>query len=533
MQHSVRSGDRWQGRLATILALLLGTAPLAAHAQAVHAEAVSDERLAAALQGLEDLARKTVEAKAVPGLAIAVVYKNKPVYLKGFGVREVGKPDLVDADTVFQLASLSKPISATVVAALVSEGLVGWDTRISDLDPAFQLHDPYPTAELTIRDLFSHRSGLPNNAGNDLEDIGFGRDEVLRRLRLVPAASSFRAAWSYSNAGFTEGAVAAAKPTGKSWETVAEEKLYRPLGMASTSSRHADYVARANRAELHVKTGADWAATVKRDLDMQAPAGGVSSNARDLAQWMRLELGWGVFDGKRMIDVFAIGESHVALMRRYSLSGAALFYGQGWGAEFGRRGRNWVHYSDFFSASAPRTFVSLYPDVSHYPEAGLGIVVLSNAFPSGVPEGLAYSFADLVFDGKVEEDWVKRWDDLYELVYAKRVAAAKAPYASPPTTRSAALPLDAYAGRYANDYVGDAVVSLRDGALTLVVGPGGARSYALHHFDRDLFLYYPDSEAPDKPSAARFAIGPDGRAAAVQIESLDELRLGTLKRQDK
>jgi hypothetical protein len=95
------------------------------------------------------------------------------------------------------------------------------------------------------------------------------------------------------------------------------------------------------------------------------------------------------------------------------------------------------------------------------------------------------------------------------------------------------LPLDAYAGRYANDYVGDAVVSLRDGALTLAVGPGGTRAYALHHFDRDLFLYYPDSETPDKPSAARFAIGPDGRAAAVQMESLDELGLGTLKRQDK
>jgi CubicO group peptidase (beta-lactamase class C family) len=519
--------DRWRGCLAAILALLLGMAPLAAQAQEAHAEVVLDERLAAALQGLEDLARKTIEAKAVPGLAIAVVYKDKPVYLKGFGVREVGKPDLVDADTVFQLASLSKPISATVVAALVSEGLVGWDSRISDLDPAFQLHDPYPTAELTIRDLFSHRSGLPGNAGNDLEDIGFGRDEVLRRLRLVPAASSFRAAWSYSNAGLTEGAVAAAKPTGKSWETVAEEKLYRPLGMASTSSRHADFVARANRAELHVKTGAAWAATVKRDPDMQAPAGGVSSNARDLAQWMRLELGKGVFDGKQLIAASAIGQSHVPLMTRgiNPLTGAASFYGQGWGADFGRHGLNWAH-AGAFSAGA-RTFVSLYP------EAGLGIVVLSNAFPSGVPEGLAYSFADLAFDGKVEKDWVKAWDGGYVGPYAKTVADAKAVYASPPTTRSAGLPLDAYAGRYANDYVGDAVVSLRDGALTLAVGAGGTRSYALHHFDRDLFLYYPDSETPDKPSAARFAIGPDGRAAAVQMESLDELGLGTLKRQDK
>src|SRR5262249_4527386 len=159
-------------------------------------------------------AQQAVDGGAVPGLAIAVVHEDEIIYLKGFGLRRTGKPDKVGADTVFQLASLSKPISSTVVAALASEGLLPCDSRIADLDPGFRLADPYPSSELTLRDLFAHRSGLPGSPGDDLEQIGFARTDILPRLRLVAPSSSFRAGYSYSNFGFTEGGVAAARAAG-------------------------------------------------------------------------------------------------------------------------------------------------------------------------------------------------------------------------------------------------------------------------------------------------------------------------------
>ncbi|RUT96502.1 class A beta-lactamase-related serine hydrolase, partial [Mesorhizobium sp. USDA-HM6] len=109
------------------------------------ADPISPERMTAALSKLEALAEGVVAGGAVPGLAVAVVHGDEVVFLKGFGHREAGKPETVDADTVFQIASLSKPVSATVVAALVSDGIVSWDSRIADLDPAFRLADPYPT----------------------------------------------------------------------------------------------------------------------------------------------------------------------------------------------------------------------------------------------------------------------------------------------------------------------------------------------------------------------------------------------------
>lgn len=491
---------------------------------ALWADPISPERMTTALSKLEALAQGAVEAGAVPGLAIAVVHDDQVIFLKGFGHREAGKPEPVDAGTVFQIASLSKPVSATVVAALVSDHVVSWDSRIADLDPAFRLADPYPTSQLTIRDLFSHRSGLPGTAGDDLEDIGYDRATILHRLRFVPPSSSFRAGYSYSNFGLTEGAVAAAMQTGKSWEQIAEEKLYRPLGMASTSSRHADFLKRANRAALHIRVGDAWAATIQRDPDAQAPAGGVSSTARDLAQWVRLLLGDGTYAGKTLIAADALDPTHVPLMTRGKnpVSGGESFYGLGWNVEFGRHGLSWGH-AGAFSVGA-RTLVTIFP------KDKLGIVILANAFPTGVPEGLSDSFADLVFDGSVEEDWVKAWDAIYAGMFGPMVEAAKARYAAPKSPARPAAPASTYAGRYANDFIGEATVSGEGGGVVLKLGPGGARSYPLRHFDGDLFLTNPDAETPERPTGVSFVVGPDGKASSVTIEFLDDNHLGTLRR---
>jgi len=511
----VKGIRRWRGALSVALLLT---------ASGAGAEPVARDKVLAALPRLEAMAQRAVSDGAVPGLAIAIVHQDEVVYAKGFGLREMGKPDVVDGETVFQIASMSKPISSTVVAALVSAGIVGWDGRIADLDPDFRLHDPYPSAEVTIRDLFAHRSGLPGGAGNDLEDIGFGRDAILRQLRLVPPASSFRAAYSYSNAGLTMGALAAARPTGKSWEDVAEERLFQPLGMTATSARHADFLGRTNRAALHIDLGSGWAAAIQRDADAQSPAGGISSNARDLAQWMRLQLADGAFGGEQLIDAAALAATHAPLMSRGSdpVSGAASFYGLGWHIEFGRHGLSWGH-AGAFSAGA-RSLVQLYPDAS------IGIVVLANAFPTGVPEGFADSYFDLVFDGAVSKDWIADWDAIYRGLFGPALAAAKAAYAKPPRPATPALPSGTYAGRYGNAYVGAAVVAEEEGGLVLRLGPGGTRRYPLTHFDRDLFLAFPDAEMPDMPSAVRFAVGADGVADAMTIEFMDGSGLGRLTR---
>ena len=126
---------------------------------------VTSEQVTHAVQELEKLAQKQIHQNAVPGLAIAVVFQDKVVYAKGFGVRDVNTKAPIDADTVFQLASVSKPIGSTVVAELVGEGKITWDSKLNALDPTFEMFDPWVTREITIRDMYAHRSGLPDHAG--------------------------------------------------------------------------------------------------------------------------------------------------------------------------------------------------------------------------------------------------------------------------------------------------------------------------------------------------------------------------------
>jgi hypothetical protein len=176
----------------------------------VHAQGqpqIKKQQVDKAIQELEKLAQQAIQNKVVPGLAIAVVFQDKVVYAQGFGVREVGKSEPVNPDTVFQLASVSKPIGATVVAALVGDKKISWDSKISDLDPTFAMYDPWVTREITIRDLYAHRSGLPEHAGDLLEDLGYDRAHVLYRLRFQKPDSSFRTHYAYTNFGLTEAAL--------------------------------------------------------------------------------------------------------------------------------------------------------------------------------------------------------------------------------------------------------------------------------------------------------------------------------------
>lgn len=501
--------------------VLAGTASLLAPG-AASAQSASGDKVAGALPRLEEFARQAVDKKLVPGLAIAIVHRDAIVLLEGFGVRQAGRPEPVTVDTVFQLASVSKPLASTVVAALVSDGKVAWDSRIRDIDPGFVLQDELASAAVTVRDLFAHRSGLPGNIGNDIEALGFTQGEILQRLRLAKPAYPFRGGYAYSNFGLTEGAVAAARFSGGSWEEAAEDRLYRPLGMNSSSSRYRDFMARADRASLHVPVDRTWASFTRRNADAQSPAGGASSSARDLAQWLRLLLANGQHDGRQVIAREALEQAFLpAVVRSVDpTTGTPSFYGLGWNVDYREHGVEWSH-AGAFSAGA-RTFVRLVPGEQ------LGIVVLSNAFPTGVPEAIAATFLDLVFAGRPTRDWVAYWNELFESG-AKASMKGTFAYASPPAPAAPALPVSAYVGDYHNDYVGGAKIVDSGGSLFLLLGPAGKR-FPLAHFNRDLFVYLPFVEAPALRVGVTFTIGPDGLAREVTIEDLNEEGLGRLAR---
>ena len=432
-----------------------------------------------AVAKLDGIADDLMKKSGIPGMAVAVVHGGKTIYAKGFGVRDTKTGEKVDPDTVFQLASVSKSISSTVVAHQVGTAAIGWDTPIVSKLPWFALSDPAVTRMVSIGDMFSHRSGLPDHAGDMLEDLGFGRRYVLERLRDQPL-DPFRISYAYTNFGLTSGAEAVAAGAGKSWEDLADQVLFKPLGMTATSYRFDDFHTRANRATGHIRVDGEYEPLYTRDPDPEAPAGGASSTVENMAHWLAMMLADGTFDGKQIVDAKALLPAVTPQIVSSPASEPAMrsgFYGFGFNVGTTSGARTELSHSGAFELGAGTNFVIL-------PSADVAIIALTNATPSGVPEALTAQFADLVQFGEVREDWYR--------LYQQLLAPGEQPVGSlvgrqPPANPSPPAQLSSYVGTYNNDYWGPARVSEKDGNLHLDLGT--KLSVPLMNWDANVFTY--------------------------------------------
>jgi CubicO group peptidase (beta-lactamase class C family) len=484
---------------------------------------ITETQLKEVIAATEKLAQEQVDKAVVPGLAIAIIHNDKLIYAKGFGLRQSGKPDQVDADTVFQLASVSKPIASTVVASMVGTGKIKWDSKISDLDPAFSMYDPWVTNQVTIADFFAHRSGLPDHAADILEDIGYERSQILHRLRYQKPASSLRSEYAYTNFGLTEAAIAAAKSCNKKWEDACAENLYIPLHMNSTSSRYADFISRSNHAPGHVLVDGKWVQKYKRNPDAQSPAGGVSSSVNDLANWIRLQLNNGKFEGKQMIPEEALAETHHPYMlTKFSpVNGMPEFYGLGFNVSYDQQGRLHLSHSGGFSRGVAT-------NINMIPAENLGICVLTNASPIGVAEGLSMTFTDMALSGKPSQNWLPLFRKIFSDPATLGVIVNNQ-YAHAPKSVTSALSNDAYLGKYTNDFFGEIEIVEQNGQLVLLIGPAKLE-FPLKHYDRDIFTWEADSEDLSGASGLTFAVAADGHAATVLVDNLNNDGQGLFSR---
>lgn len=307
-----------------------------------------------------------------------------------------------------------------------------------------------------------------------------------------------------------------AEVAGRTWEDLCAKRLYAPLGMTHTSSRFADYMAEPNRAVPHVKAGDAWVVTsIQREPDAQSPAGGVSSTVRDMAQWMRLQLAQGAFDGAQLIPEAALAPMHVPQAVSSTPEDPATqragFYGLGINVSYTDFGAvQWGHSGAFSSGAATAVFF--------LPGSGFGVVALTNGFPVGAAEALCLSVLDLATTGEVTRDWLA-------LAGAKLAALAEDTYGAdadldtPPADGTPASPDETYLGVYRNDFYGDVEIAPAADGLVLRIGPKPLE-FPLTHYDRDTFSWQPVGENAAGRSGLSFLIDPDGAAFAFHDDYL-------------
>ncbi len=482
-----------------------------------------DNAVENAVAKLDGMVNDLMKKSGLPGMAVAVVHGGRTVYAKGFGVKDVRNGDAVanpanevNPDTVFQLASLSKPLGSTVVAHQVGENAISWDTPIVEKLPWFALSDPVVTKMVTVGDMYSHRSGLPDHAGDLLEELGYDRRQVLEKLRDYPL-DPFRNSYAYTNFGLTSGAEAVAVSAGKSWEDLSRDVLYKPLGMTSTSSRFDEYMSRSNRAVGHIHVDGRYEPDYVRDPQPQAPAGGVSSSLNDMTRWLTMLLANGTYEGRQIVDPKALLPAitpQIVSDRATEPAMRSGFYGYGFNVGTTSGARTQVSHSGAFELGSGTNFLML-------PSADVAIVVLTNATPSGVPETLTAAFADLVQFGEVREDWYTPYHAAFEQM-EKPVGSLVGQ--QPPANPAPPAPLASYVGEYANAFWGPARVTEQGDGLQLALGP--KLTVPLKHWDGNTFTFsfVAENAPPGTISKATF----DGNE--LKLEYYDQDGKGTFLR---
>ena len=399
---------------------------------------------------LDSYVEKALKDWNLPGVAIAIV-KDGQVTLKSYGVKESGKPEKVDENTLFMIGSNTKAMTATAMAMLQEQKKLSLDDKVIKWLPNFTMKDPWVTKELNLRDVMSHRMGMETFQGDfmywtsDLTD-----QQVLEKFGKLTPAYGFRTKWGYTNAGFAIAGAVLKASSGKSWADFITENIFKPLGMNNTLALSKDISNAANKAMPHTLNHDQQLIVIPfGKIDNLSPAGSVSSSVSDMSKWVLALLQNGKLNDQQVIPANAISQTrqpqsiignggHPFNKMNFSL------YGLGWDLN-DYAGKRMISHTGGVNG-----FVT---SVTLVPEEKLGIVVLTNSDQNGLFEAVKWEILDaylklpyrnysgtFVTGNKqqlqaAKDVWKKKFDT---------VAMHK------PTT----VPLTAFAGEYQNEIYG-------------------------------------------------------------------------------
>jgi CubicO group peptidase (beta-lactamase class C family) len=468
----------------------------------------------------------------VPGMSIAIVENDQVTFAKGFGVRKLGASEPVDADTIFPNGSTGKAFTVAALAVLVDEGKIGWDDKVIDRLPGFQMYDPWVTREMTIRDLLVHRSGLGLGAG-DLMFVprtNLSRAESVRRLRYIKPATSFRSGFAYDNVLYMVAGQLIEAVTGQTWEQFTAEHVLKPAGMLNSTSDEDKRFATANRAYPHARMNGGLRGAGKQELLDEhdelgrnaAPAGGLAVSANDFARWMRIQLAAGkLIDSDKHLFSAAAQEQMWKPMvlepigpRPESLKATLPnfeTYALGWDV------RDYRGVKMVWHGGAVFGFLT---GVVLLPEKNVGFSITINSEDGEIITGLIFELLDHYL-GAPPNDWPAK----FKAFKQERVGAglkALNEKAAKPAKIGPSLPLKNYVGTYSDPWYGNIEIALVKGKLTIDFKSTPRMGGTLEHWQYDSFTTKFDDKSIE-PTYVNFGLDADGKVERITMKAVSPL----------
>ena len=456
------------------------------------------------------------EAFGIPGVAVAIV-RGDETYVQGYGEKELGKGEPVTPDTLFAVGSVTKAFTTTAMAMLVDQGKMGWDDHPRKHVPGFKLSDALADANVTLRDCVSHRTGL---ARHDClwYNSKWDSQELLRKAAHLPLAFSFRSTYQYNNLMYMVAGLAVESASGSTWEKLIRSRIFKPLAMSRSTTSVNDLAKAGDYCTPHEKKEDEVVAVPWCNVDSVGACGSIISCARDLANWVRFQLGDGNWKGKQIVSKENLSETHSPQMivpvdepSRDLAETTISSYCLGW---------NLLVYRDWTIVSHGGAIDGFNAGAALVPKAGLGVAILSNLSNDMTVWAMRNAILDHLLDLS-PKDWNAEIKAIQaknreKAETAKQERAAKRVEGTQPTHE-----LAAYAGEYADDAYGTATVSLdnskQDSAAGKLCFAWNNHRATLEHWHFDTFAG--KYEPPDWPVPIEilFTLDSDGAIAALRL----------------
>jgi CubicO group peptidase (beta-lactamase class C family) len=448
---------------------------------------------------------------------------------KGYGVRRLGGDQRVTANTLFLNGSTGKAFTSAALAILVDQGKLKWDDKVVDHMPWFAMHDPWVTREMTVRDLLVHRSGLGLGAGDMLfvPSSNLSRKETVRRLRYIKPATSFRSGYAYDNILYAVAGQLIEEVSGQTWEKFVDSQVLRPAGMRNSTADPEVRFRTADRAQPHARfdgglrgLGTQVVLNERDELGRNAaPAGGLAVSANDMSRWLVIQLGKGrTPEGGRL---FSEGQSAemwkpvviqpVGAMPADMKVAQPMFsaYALGWNVRDYRGAKLVTHDGAVFGMQATVVLI---------PEKNVGFTIMINSEDGETVRALMYQLLDHYL-GLPTQDWTAAWRGFKadRLARAKTVLASVAAQTGPAQKVGPSLPLERYAGDYADPWYGPIAIRHDAGRLTVDFRTNPGLNGTLEHHQFDTFRTR-WSNPGYEPAYLTFALDADGKIAHITAQ---------------
>lgn len=471
------------------------------------AQKPTDKRLA----GLDTAVARILKDWKAPGVTVAVVEKNKVVYTGGFGYRDLEKKLPVTENTLFAIGSCTKAFTASMIGSLVKDGLVDIDMPVRNYLPELRFYNEYLNDHVTLRDMMTHRTGLPRH---DYSWYGStaSRMDLLKRIEYQEPTAELREKWQYNNFMFMSQGVVIEKITGKSWEANIQERIFNPLDMSQTNTTVVDLEKSSDRSLAYSRKNDSIAVAIPyKNIDAVGPAGSINSSARDMAKWLITWVNGGKYNGKEIIPANHVNQAMLIQMASGAVPSGEnadvqnFGYGFAWGIS-SYRGHYRVEHGGGIDGFITTT--------GFFPTDSIGIFVSScnGAVSTSIRNWIADRMLGLAY-----RDWHKSQRDPY---VKSRFAAMMMPKSKDSSNMilntHPSLALIGYTGNYSNKGYGTIKVLQKDGNLN---ADYNGSLLILKHKHYDLFAGKTDDqdEYDNNETSLFFQLGKDGKVAKVSV----------------